>query len=174
MELGIRSAYASKSLRASGVISTISSIQEVWLKRSRGTALTNAGATPLPGLLAEHSDKAAKPFNVTGFVLRSPAEIWKNSWYVTRRQLLCFSCFCTCSSTRIWMAEEINSDSKEFPRKLSNKCSTGTLLFKYFVPTAKDANEVVDRVLIYASKVKYPQYLVRHHVSFPTDKGIEK
>lgn len=69
------------------------------------------------------------------------------------------------------MDEEINSDSKEFPRKLSNKCSTGTSLFKYFVPTAKDANEVADSVLIYASKVKY---LVGHHVPFPTDKGTWK
>lgn len=74
-----RSAYASKSVRASGVITTISSIQVVSLKRSRGTALTNAGVMSVPRLLAEHSDKAAKPFNVTGFVLRSPAEIWKNS-----------------------------------------------------------------------------------------------
>lgn len=72
------------------------------------------------------------------------------------------------------MAEEINSDSKEFPRKLSNKCSTGTLLFKYFVPTAKDANEAVDSVLIYASEVKYAQYLVRHHVPFPSDKATRK
>lgn len=41
--------------------------------------LTNAGVMPLSRLLVKPSDELTTAFNVTGFVLRFPAEIWENS-----------------------------------------------------------------------------------------------